>query len=92
MVRRLRSLRGPGTCQLLILKSSRVVAPPGVQREAEPSARPESKEGLGAGCLTGSGSGASQMAWVFTERRPSLRCSKKAPIVAVQLPVFSSIV
>ena len=48
MVRRLRSLRGPGTCQLLILKSSRVVAPPGVQREAEPSARPESEEGLGA--------------------------------------------
>ena len=78
VVRRLRSLRGPGTCQLLILKSSRVVAPPGVQREAEPSARPESEEGLGAWCLTaGVGEGASQMVWVFTEHRHSLRCSIK---------------
>lgn len=50
MVKSLRSLRGPGVCQLLTLKSSRVVAPRGVQREAEPGARPfaESEEGLGA--------------------------------------------
>lgn len=72
MVRRLRSLRGPGTCQLLILKSSRVVAPPGVQREAEPSARPESKEGLGAGCLT-EGVGAGPAKWPGSSRSVGLR-------------------
>lgn len=50
VVKSLRSLRGPGACQLLTLKSSRVVAPRGVQRNLSQVPDPllNQRRGLGA--------------------------------------------